>query len=73
MKTRLEGLTLLALCALVLHRIYLLVHALPRHDASPLELGLGLLAVLLGIGGAGMILVGPDLFRAYLWPPPDSD
>ena len=73
MKTRLEGIALLTLCAFVLHRIYLLIHTVPRHDPSPLELGLGLVAVLLGIAGAAMFLVGPPLFRTYAWPPPDHD
>ena len=73
MKIRLEGAALLALCAFVLHRIYLLVHAAPLHQASPAELTLGLVAVLTGVAGAAFVLVGPALFRPYTWPPPDGD
>jgi hypothetical protein len=73
MKTRLEGAALLALCAFVLHRIYLLVHAAPLHQASASELVLGLVAVLTGVGGTAFVLVGPALFRPYAWPPPDGD
>jgi hypothetical protein len=72
-KTRLEGMALLALCAFALHRIYILVDTLPHHEATPLELGLGLVAVLTGIAGAMMVIVGPPLFRTYAWPPPDGD
>ena len=73
MKIRLEGVTLLALCAFVLHRIHMLVHAAPWHQSSPLELALGLVAVLSGVAGAAFFLVGPALFRPYAWPPPDGD
>jgi len=73
MKTRLEGAALLALCAFVLYRIYLLVHVPPLHQASALELALGLVAVLSGVSGATFFLVGPALFRPYAWPPPDGD
>jgi hypothetical protein len=72
-KTRLEGAALLALCAFALHRIYLLAHFLPHHEASPLELGLGLIAVLTGVAGATMLMVGAPLFRPYARPPPDRD
>jgi hypothetical protein len=73
MKIRLQGVALLALCALVLHRIYMLVHAVPMHQATPTELALGLVAALAGVWGAAFFLVGPALFRPYAWPPPDSD
>jgi hypothetical protein len=73
MKIRLEGAALIALCAFVLHRIHLLVHSPPLHQASPAELALGLLAVLSGVAGAACFLVGPALFRPYAWPPPDGD
>jgi hypothetical protein len=73
MKIRLEGAVLLALCASVLHRIHMLVHAAPTHQASPWELALGLVAVLTGVAGAAFFLVGPALFRPYAWPPPDGD
>ena len=73
MKVRLEGAVLLALCAFVLHRIYLLVHVPPVHQASSAELALGLVAALTGVWGAAFLLVGPALFRPYAWPPPDAD
>jgi hypothetical protein len=73
MKIRLEGAALLSLCAFVLHRIYLLVHVPPWHQASASELALGLVAVLTGVAGAAFFLVGPALFRPYAWPPPDGD
>lgn len=69
MTIRLLGGVLLALCAVALHRIFTLVHILPRHEATPAELGLGLAAVLTGVVGAGMFVVGPSLFRVYMWPP----
>jgi hypothetical protein len=72
-KTRLEGVALLALCVFVLHRIYLLVHSIPHHDATPTELALGLIAVLTGVAGAAMLGVGPALFRTHVWPPLDRD
>ena len=49
MKIRLEGVALLALCAFALHRIYLLIHGIPLHQATPGELGLGLIAVVTGV------------------------
>ena len=67
MKIRLEGAALLALCALVLHRIYLLVHVPPWHQASPLELALGLVAVLSGVAGAACFLVSPSA-RSFVEP-----
>ena len=73
MTIRLEGAALLALCALVLHRIHMLVHVPPLHQASAAELALGLVAVLSGVAGAACFLVGPALFRPYAWPPPDGD
>jgi hypothetical protein len=73
MKIRLKGAAMLALCAYVLHRIHMLVHVAPWHQASPLELTLGLVAVLSGVAGAAFFLVGPALFRPYAWPPPDGD
>lgn len=73
MKIRLEGAALLALCLYVLHRLSILVGAFPHHQASPLELGLGLVAVLTGVAGAAMVAVGSPLFQNYVWPPPDSD
>jgi len=72
-KTRLQGIALLISCAFALHRISMLVHFLPRHEASPGELGLGLVAVLTGIAGATMVIVGPPLFCTYAWPRPDAD
>jgi hypothetical protein len=73
MKIRLEGVALLALCALALHRIYLLVHGVPVHQATPVELALGVVAVVTGVIGAVMLAVGPPLFRHYAWPPTDGD
>lgn len=73
MRIRLQGVMLLALCALALHRIYVLVHVPPWHQASPSELALGLVAVIAGVCGAACFAVGPALFRSYAWPPPDSD
>jgi hypothetical protein len=72
-KIRLEGAALLAMCALALHQIYLFIHGVPRHDATPLELGLGLVAVVAGVIGAVMLTIGPPLFQRYAWPPPDRD
>lgn len=69
MKTRLQGVAILAICALAMHRLYLLVHILPRHEATPLELLLALVVVLTGVVGAAMAAVGPSLFRVYQWPP----
>lgn len=69
MKIRLLGGMLLALCAAALHRIFLLVHSLPQHEATAQELALGLIAVLTGVAGAALFVVGPSLFRAYVWPP----
>jgi hypothetical protein len=73
MKIRLEGAALLALCGFALHRIYLLIHGIPPHQATPAELGLGVVAVVTGVIGAVMLAVGPPLFRPYAWPPPDGD
>lgn len=73
MKIRIEGAALLALCALMLHRIHLLFRIPPVHQASPAELALGLVAMLSGVAGAAFFLVGPALFRPYSWPPPDGD
>ena len=73
MKARTLGVALLAVCALALHRIYLLINLPPTHQASPLELALGLVAVLTGVWGAAFLLIGPALLRPYAWPPPDSD
>jgi len=73
MKIQLQGVALLAICALALHRIYLLVGTPPSHQATPIELVLGLIAVLTGVWGAAFVLIGPALFRPYRWPPPDSD
>ena len=73
MKTRLEGIALLALCAFALRLVFLRVQAAPVHQASLAELALGLAAVLSGVFGAAFLLVGPALFRRYLWPPPDGD
>jgi hypothetical protein len=72
-KTRFQGAALLALCALALRAIYLLIAARPGHQASPLELALGLAAVLTGVSGAALLLIGPALLRPYAWPPPDQD
>jgi len=72
-KIRLEGVALLALCAFALHRIYLLIHGIPPHEATLGELGLGVVAVVTGVIGAVMLAVGPPLFRHYVWPPPDGD
>ncbi|MGH7485024.1 MAG: hypothetical protein ACREMY_05365, partial [bacterium] len=72
-KTRIQGAALLGLCALALHRIYLLVNLAPAHQASPLELALGAVAVLTGVWGAVFLVVGPALLRPYAWPPPDGD
>jgi hypothetical protein len=73
MKSRVLGAALLALCARALHRAYLLINLLPAHQASPMELALGLIAVLTGVWGAAFLIVGPALFRPYAWPPPDGD
>jgi hypothetical protein len=73
MKTRLQGIVLLALCVLALRLVFLLVQARPAHQASLAELALGLAAVLSGMFGAASLLVGPALFRPYAWPPPDGD
>jgi hypothetical protein len=68
-RIRLLGSLLLALCAVALHRIFILVHTLPHHEPAALELGLGLLAVLTGVAGAASFVLGPSLFRTYVWPP----
>ena len=73
MKIRLEGIALLALSAFALRLVFLQVQAPPAHQASLLELALGLAAVLSGVFGAAFLLVGPALFRRYVWPPPDGD
>jgi hypothetical protein len=73
MKTRLQGIVLLALCALALRLVFVLVQAPPAHQASLAELALGLAAVLSGMSGAAFTLVGRALFRPYAWPPPDGD
>jgi len=73
MKTRLEGIALLAFCALALRLVFLLVRAPPAHQASLPELALGLIAVVSGVFGAAFVLIGPALFRPYAWPPPDGD
>ena len=73
MKVRLEGIALLALCALALQRLHMLVHGAPWHQASLPELALGLVAAVTGLCGAACLVVGPALFRAYAWPPPDAD
>jgi hypothetical protein len=64
---------LIAVCALALHRIYLLISLPPTHSASPLELGLGLVSVLSGVWGAASLVIGPALLRPYAWPPPEGD
>lgn len=63
MKIRLEGAALLILCAVALQRVYALVHILPHHQPTAIELTLGLVAVLSGMAGAAMFVVGPALFR----------
>jgi len=73
MMMRLEGAALLTLCALALRQIHLLVHAAPAHAPTPVELALGLAAVLTGVGGAAFLLVGPPLLRPYAWPPAERD
>jgi hypothetical protein len=73
MKSRLLGAALLGACALALHRAYLLIELPPYHQASPLELTLGLVAVLTGVWGAAFVVVGPALLRPYGWPPPEGD
>jgi hypothetical protein len=72
-RTRLQGLVLLALCALALRLIFRLVQTPPAHPPSMPELALGLIAVVNGMFGAACVLVGPALFRPYVWPPPDGD
>jgi hypothetical protein len=73
MKVRLEGMALLAICALALQRLHMLVHNVPLHQASPTELVLGLVAALTGLCGAACLAIGPALFRPYAWPPADRD
>jgi hypothetical protein len=68
-KIRLEGLALLAVCALALHRFYMLRHGIPFHQFSPNELVLSMVVVLTAFAGAAMTVVGPPLFRPYEWPP----
>lgn len=73
MLIRLLGATALALSVLAMERLAALVHALPRQSPTPVELGLGVIAVLAGIAGAALFAVGPALFRVYAWPPPERD
>lgn len=73
MKVRLEGIALLAICALALQRLHMLVHDAPWHQASPAELALGLVAAVAGLCGAACLAIGPALFRPYAWPPADGD
>jgi hypothetical protein len=72
-KARLQGAALLAICALALHRIYLLINLPPYHQSSPMELLLGLVAVVTGVWGAAFLAIGPALLRPYAWPPADGD
>lgn len=51
------------LCAVALQRIYALVHIVPHHQPTPVELALSLVAVPCGVVGAAMLAVGPMLFR----------
>jgi hypothetical protein len=73
MKTRLEGIALLALSAFALQLVFRLVETPPAHQASLAELALGLGAVVSGVCGGACLLVGPSLFRPYVWPPSDGD
>ena len=73
MKIRLEGVALFAICAFAVHRLYLLQHVPPHHDATPTELLLGLIVFVAGVAGAAMTAVGPALFRAPEWPPKPRD
>lgn len=73
MLIRLLGAASLAACIVAMQRLALLVHAAPRHDPTPGELGLGLVAVLTGLAGAALLAVGPKLFRPYFWPQPERD
>lgn len=73
MLIRLFGSALLAACVVAMQRLAVLVDTLPRHAPSPAELALGAIAALAGIAGAALLAVGPALFRAYPWPPPERD
>lgn len=73
MLIRLLGTGVLAFCIVAMQRLAPLVHTQPRHAPSPAELGLGVLAVLAGLAGAALLTVGPALFRAYPWPPAETD
>jgi hypothetical protein len=70
--TRLHGAGFLAICAIVLHPLYILVNTPPVHEGTVTEMLLALVVVLTGLFGFAMVVVGPALFRPYAWPPEES-
>ncbi|MGE5721468.1 MAG: hypothetical protein ACM3YM_03325 [Sphingomonadales bacterium] len=70
---RLAGLTLLAIAGLSLFYLHGLVTAPPMHEGTIGELLLSLIAVVAGMSGSAMLVIGPALFRPYQWPPPKRE
>ena len=64
MLVRLLGLVSLAVCAFVLHELLALVHSAPAHSATSVELLLGLVVVVTGLGGVVMASTGSELLRS---------
>lgn len=72
-KIRLEGVALLILCALALYRLHGVAMGLRPDAVTPGEMALGFVAVMAGMAGAAMVVLGRPLFRPYVWPPKGAE
>jgi hypothetical protein len=64
MLVRLLGLASLVVCAFALHELLTLVHSATANSATGVELLLGLVVVITGLGGVFMASAGSELLRS---------
>lgn len=69
MKTRIEGLVLLLTSMVALYLLVGLRHVSPGHEVTLAEFVTGLTAVVMGVCGSAMAVVGKTLFLHDEWPP----
>lgn len=71
MKTRLVGLVMLALSAILFHGLYDLIHAASKDEAMPTKLALAVIGLMhVGAGGA-MVLLGDAVPASHRQPAPE--
>lgn len=70
---RFEGLALLMLCALAVYRLHGVAMGLRPNAVTPGEMALGAVAVIAGMAGAAMVVVGGSLFQSHIWPPKETE